>query len=47
MLNVKLWKCGNVKLWKYGNVACVTNAQYQLGIGNMDIGNMAAGHRLS
>ena len=45
MLNVKLWKCGNMKLWKYENVANVasvanTNAQYQLGIGNIGIGNI-------
>ena len=46
MLNVKLWKCGNMKLWKYENVANVasvanTNAQYQLGIGNIGIGNIS------
>ena len=46
MLNVKLWKCGNMKLWKYGNVANVasvanTNAQDQLGVGNIDIGNIS------
>ena len=42
MLNVEMWKCGNVKLWKYENVANVanTNAQYQLGIGNIGIGNI-------
>ena len=47
MLNVEMWKCENVKLWKYGNVANVanvasvanTNVQYQLGIGNIGIGN--------
>ena len=33
-----MWECGNV-----ANVASVanTNAQYQLGIGNMDIGNIS------
>ena len=46
MLNVELWKCGNMKLWKYENVANVasvanTNAQYQLGIGNIGIGNIS------
>ena len=42
----------NVEMWKYGNVANVasvanTNAQYQLVIGNIGIGNMAVGHRSS
>ena len=46
MLNVKLWECGNMKLWKYENVANVasvanTNVQYQLGIGNIGIGNIS------
>ena len=46
MLNVEMWKCENVKLWKYGNVANVasvanTNVQYQLGIGNIGIGNIS------
>ncbi len=29
-----------MKLWEYGNVASVANAQCQLGIGNIDIGNI-------
>ena len=39
------WGTGNVEMWKCGNVANVasvanTNVQYQLGIGNIDIGNI-------